>query len=102
MTAGAIVLYKYFILNYIALFSLYRPSPHRFYSVPLQCGGWNNKPITELIVEMKGTVKEYNYNVEQYSSTIKELKTLVRAIDLDMKLPDKSQNWEMKQIMKHY
>lgn len=104
MTSGTIILYLYksYILKNIALFNLYKPSPHRFDSVALQCGGWDSKSIQELLLEMRKDIPEYKKSIEQNNSTYTELKTLLRAKDLDSKLPDKSKNWEMKKIMEFY
>jgi hypothetical protein len=94
VTSGTVILYLYksYILNNIAALYLYKPSPHRFDSVALQCGGWDTKSIQELVSEMRKNVPEYKKSFEQYTSANNELKTLLKAKDLDDKLPDKSQN----------
>ena len=104
MTSGTIIIYRYksFIFNKIAPLNLYSPSPHKFYSVGLQSSGLETKSIQELLSEMKSNLKPYKKTVAEYKATTEELKTLRRAKALDESLPDKSQNWEMKQIMKHY
>jgi len=104
MTSGTIILYRYksFIFNKIAPLNLYSPSPHKFYSVGLQSTGWDTKSMQELLSEMKTNVKPYKKIIADYRATVEELKTIRKAKALDENLPDKSQNWEMKQIMKHY
>jgi prefoldin subunit 5 len=104
MVTGTIILsrYKYFILNNIALLSSDVPSPHSFYSVPLQSGVWENKSIKELFIELKKKCAEYNDNMSQHNSTIKDLTNLKKAKDLDTKISDKSKNRDMNEIIKYY
>ena len=104
MVGWAIILYRYksFMLNNIVRLSLYRPSPHRFYSVALQSGGWNNKSIPELLLEIKSKKREYNNNVDHFKNARTELKNLMKAKYLDSKLQDKSKNREMEEIIKFY
>ena len=94
--------YKDFILNNIASLSLYVPNPHSFYSVPLQSGVWENKSIKELLIEWRKKSTEHNDNLSMHISTNKDLKKLLQAKYLDTKLPDKSKNGEMNEIMKYY
>ena len=103
MTTGTIVIYKFrsVILDSIAPLS-FKTSVHKFHSVSLQSGFWDNKPIPELILERKKKIMEYNHNKEQYTGCTAELKHLIKAKKLDAQLSDKSQNSNMKRIMQYY
>jgi len=93
--------YKYLFNNRILL-SSHIPSPHKFNNTALNSSGWNLKSIQELIFERNKTIGEYNKNVAEFHNIADEIKNLNKAKDLDMKLPDKSKNWDMKKIMEFH
>lgn len=91
-----------YMSNYIVPLSLQTPSPHRFYSVPLVCGIWDNKSVSELMLEMRNKTQEHEENLGQFKTSLGAFKALRKAEDLDKMLPDKSKNWEMKKIMEFH
>lgn len=91
------------IVKFTLLFACSNPSPHKFYSIPLQSTmGDSNKSIPELLSERKNKFNEFKENLDEFNNVKTNLKNLKKAIDLDSVLPDKTKNWEMKQIMKFY
>lgn len=94
--------YKSFLLNNIAWSCSYIPSPHSFYSVPLQSGVWENLSLKELFFLVKRKNTEYNENVSLHNKTLKDIIHLKKAKKLDEKISDKTQNRDMNEITKYY
>lgn len=78
------------------------PSPHRFSSVALKSGVWDNKSMKELISLRTKLIDEHSKDLEQYTSASTELKSLMKAKELDEMLTDKSLNSDMNRIMKFF
>lgn len=94
--------YKSYILDNIVSLSLCSPNPHKFYSVRLQSGNGDKKSLSELILERRNKIIEYNKGAFEIRKAQGELRTVDKAKRLDDMLPDKSQNAEMKKIMNFY
>lgn len=70
--------------------------------MPLQSVAWKDKTIPELYLLIVNKKQEYFDNVSQLNNAKFELKSIVKAQELDAVLPDKSQNAEMKKIKNFY
>ena len=64
--------------NYITPLHLYTPSPHKFYSVRLVSGIWDNKSNSELLLELSNKTKENEDNRQQLSTSLEPLEILNR------------------------
>ena len=100
------LLILYYNINYVLLIAItpdtYEPKPYSFCNIGLKSGGWDKKSIGELLSERQKLLREHRENVKQYSEANEELTNLIKAKDLDAKLPDKSQNWDMNHIIKFF
>ena len=95
-------MYKSFILNRIVPLTIHSPSPHKFYSVGLLSGSWDNQSLKELLLENQKNSSLCKESYLRYKSIEHELKMLDKAISLDDKLSDKTKNGEMNKIISYY
>ena len=100
------LLILYYNINYVLLIATTpdtsEPKPYSFCNIGLKSGGWDKKSIGELLSERQKLLREHRDNVKQYSEANEELMNLIKAKDLDAKLPDKSKNWDMNHIIKFF
>ena len=78
------------------------PSPHVFCNLSLQSGVWDKKSSKELVLEKNKLLDEHSKSIDQFRSAKDELLQFLEAKKLDSKLPDKSKNSQMNEVMKFY